>query len=362
METSQKKTQTTETSMEEVACSVCYAPLNTSNCVATECKHHFCNTCFFKWLRESNRCPMCRNDYTNYTRRHYEQVNMNTVTDEFKQWQNLLGENRRMLKKKYDIQKEIHKLNENMIEKITRLKRLEETAEYNKGYQKAAYHMITEHDLYNAVYPGFASSNWQTGFQNGLKKKYDVDILSAFDYHPDPLVASYKRRIYYLLKNGDIKREKFDVFNTNESLCEYVYHTLKTYPLHDVSMLFNDNSDGMENNEHELHLTHYNTIHRKDWNFRKALFVDFIIEYGKNVSVYKSPYYIDNDNNIVYYPFDNRLYELDNYEFNNAMNRMRNLSIHSYHHDTSITSSKWKEATDEQMNARVIVQPRRRNI
>ena len=41
METSQKETQTTETSMEEVACSVCYAPLNTSNCVATECKHHF---------------------------------------------------------------------------------------------------------------------------------------------------------------------------------------------------------------------------------------------------------------------------------------------------------------------------------
>jgi hypothetical protein len=282
---------------------------------------------------------------------------MNAVTDEFKQWQNLLGENNRMLKKRHDIQKEIDKLNTKVAEKMGQMQRLEENADYTMGFQKAAYHMITEHDLYNAVYPGFASSNWQKGFQNGLKKKYDVDILSAFDYHPDPLVASYKRRIYYLLRNGHIKCEKFDVFNTNESLCEYVYHTLKTYPLHDVSMLFNDNS-GMEHHEHELHLTHYNTIHRKDWNFRKALFVDFIIEYGKNVSVYKSPYYIDNDNNMVYYPFDNKLYELDNYEFNNAMNRMKNLSIHSYHRDTA----KWKEATVEQINARVIVQPRRRNI
>jgi hypothetical protein len=308
---------------------------------------------------------MCRNDYTNYTRWHYEQVDMNFVTDEFKQWQNLLEENKRMLKKRHNIQKKIDKLNENVVEKITQLKRLEETAEYNKGYQKAAYHMITENDLYNAVYPGFASTNWQTGFQNGLKKKYNMDILSAFDYQPDPLVASYKKRIYASLMCGKIKRKAFNELNTNDSLCEYVYHTLNTYPIHDISMLFNDNS-GMDNHEHEHHephLTHYNTIHRKDWNFRQSLFVDFIVETdGKNVLVYKSPYYIDNDNNIVYYPFDNQLNELYNYEFNNMKNRVKYLSIDSYHHDTSITSSKWKEATVEQMNARVIVQPRRRNI
>ena len=99
----------------------------------------FVTLCFFKWLRESNRCPMCRNDYTNYTRWHYEQVDMNTVTDEFKQWQNLLGENRRMLKKKYDIQKEIHKLNdEHVAEKMgPDCKRLEETADYTiRGIKK----------------------------------------------------------------------------------------------------------------------------------------------------------------------------------------------------------------------------------
>ena len=41
-------------------CPICDDELNISNCVSTECDHQFCKTCFWKWIKTNNSCPLCR--------------------------------------------------------------------------------------------------------------------------------------------------------------------------------------------------------------------------------------------------------------------------------------------------------------
>ena len=61
-----KQTENKDKKMEETKntkqCGVCYDDLTVDNCVSTPCKHLFCSKCFFKWLKESNTCPLCRSE------------------------------------------------------------------------------------------------------------------------------------------------------------------------------------------------------------------------------------------------------------------------------------------------------------
>lgn len=41
-------------------CPVCNDELTVANSVSTECNHQFCKTCFWKWIKSSNTCPLCR--------------------------------------------------------------------------------------------------------------------------------------------------------------------------------------------------------------------------------------------------------------------------------------------------------------
>ena len=41
-------------------CNVCYKELNINNVVNTTCKHKYCKKCFFRWMKSSSTCPMCR--------------------------------------------------------------------------------------------------------------------------------------------------------------------------------------------------------------------------------------------------------------------------------------------------------------
>lgn len=44
-------------------CSVCYTDLTLGNCVITDCNHEFCNTCFFRWMKTNQTCPICRKKF-----------------------------------------------------------------------------------------------------------------------------------------------------------------------------------------------------------------------------------------------------------------------------------------------------------
>ena len=58
--TAEQKTAEQNTEYENMQCSVCYINLNMSNIVNTTCNHKYCSKCFFRWMKSSTSCPMCR--------------------------------------------------------------------------------------------------------------------------------------------------------------------------------------------------------------------------------------------------------------------------------------------------------------
>ena len=43
-----------------LTCSICTGALSINNVVNTECKHPTCKTCFWRWAKDKNTCPFCR--------------------------------------------------------------------------------------------------------------------------------------------------------------------------------------------------------------------------------------------------------------------------------------------------------------
>ncbi len=43
-----------------LTCSICTGELSINNVVNTECKHPTCKTCFWRWAKDKNTCPFCR--------------------------------------------------------------------------------------------------------------------------------------------------------------------------------------------------------------------------------------------------------------------------------------------------------------
>jgi len=347
-----KKNENENEKEEEKTCAICYDVLNTSNCVATECKHHFCNKCFFKWLRESDTCPMCRTSYTKYHKWHYDVIDYNAVSDEFNAWRNLLNENRRIIEKRHALNKGVEAVNKKIRDKMKSLTRIDEMYEYNKGYQIGAYMMITEHDLYNAVYDGYASQSWRNGFANGLKFKYNIDILGDFIYKPDPLVDKYKKRIFQALHNGEIKTSEFEKFNTLDKLLAYVYSRLKRETVYDVSLLFSNTKRRRKKDSsyQQPYLNYYDCIENKEWERCNSLFVDFTAIEGK---LYKLPYYVNDKNEIVFYPYSIAL-------------KLKHEGFKYLHEGMTIKKKsgipEWNKASEEEMNDRKIVTIKNRKL
>ena len=45
---------------DRLTCSICTGELSINNVVNTECKHPTCKTCFWRWAKDKNTCPFCR--------------------------------------------------------------------------------------------------------------------------------------------------------------------------------------------------------------------------------------------------------------------------------------------------------------
>ena len=50
---------------EAIKCGICWEKIAFDNNVVTPCRHHFCTTCFFRWLKEKQNCPVCRKEFGN---------------------------------------------------------------------------------------------------------------------------------------------------------------------------------------------------------------------------------------------------------------------------------------------------------
>jgi len=52
---------------EKPICGVCWEGIELGKSVGTPCSHTYCTTCFFKWIKTHNTCPLCRHDMISKT-------------------------------------------------------------------------------------------------------------------------------------------------------------------------------------------------------------------------------------------------------------------------------------------------------
>ena len=45
---------------DNLTCSICTEDLTIKNIINTECNHPTCKSCFWRWAKDKNTCPFCR--------------------------------------------------------------------------------------------------------------------------------------------------------------------------------------------------------------------------------------------------------------------------------------------------------------
>ena len=156
--------QVNATAEEQVkTCGVCYEELCVENTVATLCNHLFCKKCFFKWLKESKTCPLCRKKLCGLFQMGLSGINMVAATDEFKMFRDVINRTRNTLTNRYAeterLEKNIQRMKtyiEEHSHQVTKIRncsiRAGEDLEYKRGYYNACHFPITELDLYNYIF------------------------------------------------------------------------------------------------------------------------------------------------------------------------------------------------------------------
>jgi hypothetical protein len=68
-----------------IKCGICWEKIRHDNTVVTPCKHNYCTPCFFRWLKEKQNCPACRNEFGNHiveNREEFlEEINQSITTN-----------------------------------------------------------------------------------------------------------------------------------------------------------------------------------------------------------------------------------------------------------------------------------------
>jgi len=291
-------------------CGICYEDLTVENSVATPCNHKFCRTCFFKWLHESKTCPMCRNNYVEYSEWDYKRPRGNELSHEFNLFRDIIGRSSDALSEQYEkkakLEKEI-KVNDIYIkEKVKSCMRMDSIMDYKRGYYKSIHFPFTDYDLYNALTPDEESEDWQRGFINGIKEKYGYDILNDYKYIVDPSVVIGRKLLHDICANGDISPSEFDSVKNNAHdlyacLCKYLRK--KDF----VDILKGGIVKQEDGSNRKIGITFDDF--KKNPNLvstGEIMYVDFMYN-EKDKSLYKIPYYINDNNEMCYYNFDVKL-------------------------------------------------------
>jgi len=123
-------------------CGICYTDLTLENNVTTDCGHHFCNKCFFRWIEVNATCPSCRAPIDSKTNLTDQQLNME-YTEVYTEYTRQLQNYCRQMEKNKDARMEWMEIREKTNEQLKRQIRLREqmmeTEGYNEGFMAAAF-------------------------------------------------------------------------------------------------------------------------------------------------------------------------------------------------------------------------------
>ena len=180
--------------IETPECSVCYKKINSDNKVVTPCKHHYCSDCFFKWLRESKSCAMCRRNLVDYTNWDYSPIEERLMLKaEFQLFRKLAVENRNntlmnrtLVKKNRKLKKEAEELFQ------TNIRRTEE-GEYKEGYYEGMFGELTDRTI-RRINRLPRHSQYKQGFYNALWKKNGINMYKSNLLHKKSRKKKKKRK------------------------------------------------------------------------------------------------------------------------------------------------------------------------
>ena len=123
-------------------CGICYKDLTMETNVTTNCNHHFCNTCFFRWIEVNATCPCCRAPIDSKTNLTEEQLNKEygEVYEEYnRQLRNYCRQMDKNKKVRLEWLEMKDKANEQLKRQIRLREQMLETEGYNEGFMAAAF-------------------------------------------------------------------------------------------------------------------------------------------------------------------------------------------------------------------------------
>ena len=292
------------------SCSVCYIKLTIEITVSTPCNHLFCRDCFFKWLKESKTCPMCRLNYVDYSNWDYESINIEKTTHEFNMFRSVIARTKDVLteycSKKQMLKRQIS--NMNSIIKANRkhlsharnssLRSIEDL-EYRKGYYKACHFPITELDMYNYIHESDETKHWKHGFTNGFHEKYKFYISEKTTNIVDPYVCHARKHLNALYVDREITSNEYDHYKNN--LVEMIKLLGKKLNSSRFSKLF---KHGVLKNGTIIGMPY--KCFKSDVNSRLLVIRNIYVEFKwikENNCFYKLPYYKDKYNETHYFDY-----------------------------------------------------------
>lgn len=140
----EEKEEKEEEEEETPSCAVCYTSLNVENIVNTTCNHKYCKKCFFRWMKTSPSCPLCRKNLISRSQ-WYENCDMNVELTELQSMTETavveLTRIKRQLRNKTILNEDLTRANKQMRiwnnEEMRRKISLREDIDYSRGYLKA---------------------------------------------------------------------------------------------------------------------------------------------------------------------------------------------------------------------------------
>ena len=183
-------------------CGVCYKDLTMETNVTTNCNHHFCNTCFFRWIEVNSTCPCCRapiDSKTNLTEEQLDREYGTVYTEYTRQLQNYCRQMDKNKKIRLEWLEMKDKANDQLKRQIRLREQMLETEGYNEGFMAAAFEFFHGQGT-NRKYtsPLLEINRKRRGFMRGF-----MSGASQESRRLDRIAKEYKT-----CKNRKIKRKK----------------------------------------------------------------------------------------------------------------------------------------------------------
>lgn len=210
-EKEEEKEESTENKHDSYECAVCYKTLTMDTNVVTKCDHHFCKTCFYRWIQTNASCPLCRTLIDSNAHLSPEQLEM-TLSTEYAYYMhvlekanNLQGKHIRLTKKHYKL-----KINTDQLLKrqITLNRLIDQTAAITNAMVAAREHCINNDsgklETFAKNYRRYKLPHLYNAFYGAFSKEKER-IQELVNDSPDIVNMSFKKRKRTSLKNIKIK-------------------------------------------------------------------------------------------------------------------------------------------------------------